>query len=183
MTRLPPKNNSNWMEDADPFYVPSVEVGERISGAANIGQPRGSADPIAGLRYQTTLDRAESEDADPFESDRVRAEKEARRRTQVKAELTGVKPDQYGDLNIRATAAKGRDGKLAVLVVRYHRDNNVVMPEKVVVRAPGRSFENARCHLTDLAHIHTDVPLELLEDGSALLRLEPLSFALIEFDR
>ena len=103
--------------------------------------------------------------------------------TQVKAELAGVKPDQYGDLNIRAAAAKGKDGKLAVLVVRYHRDNNEVMPEKVVLRVPGRSFENARCHLTDLSHIHTEVPFELLEDGSALLRLDPLSFALVEFDR
>jgi len=69
-----------------------------------------------------------------------------------------------------------------VLVVRYNRDNNQVMPEKVVVKVPGRSFENARCHLTDLSHIHTEVPFELNDDGSALLRLEPLSFALLEFD-
>lgn len=32
------------------------------------------------------------------------------------------------------------------------------------------------------AHIHTEVPLELLPNGSALLRLEPLSFTLVELD-
>jgi hypothetical protein len=104
--------------------------------------------------------------------------------TQVKTDFSGVKPDQYGDVNLRATAAKGADGKLAVLVVRYNRDNNTVMPEKVVFRAPaGYTFDKARCHLTDTAHIHTEVPFELTADGSALLRMEPLSFALIEFDR
>lgn len=104
--------------------------------------------------------------------------------TQVKTDFSGVKPDQYGDVNLRSTAAKGADGKLAVFVSRYNRDNNAVMPEKVLFCAPaGYSFGRARCHLTDTAHIHTEVPFELTADGSALLRMEPLSFALIEFDR
>ena len=104
--------------------------------------------------------------------------------TQVKTDFSGVKPDQYGDVNLRSTAAKGADGKLAVFVSRYNRDNNAVMPEKVLFCAPaGYSFDRARCHLTDTAHIHTEVPFELTADGSALLRMEPLSFALIEFDR
>ena len=104
--------------------------------------------------------------------------------TQVKTDFSGVKPDQYGDVNLRSTAAKGADGKLAVFVSRYNRDNNAVMPEKVLFCAPaGYSFGKARCHLTDTAHIHTEVPFELTSDGLALLRMEPLSFALIEFDR
>ena len=79
-----------------------------------------------------------------------------------------------------AVAAKGADGSLAVFVVRYSDDDNVSDIGTVTVRIPGRSLAGARCHLTDLVRTYTEVPLELQPDGSAKLRMMPLSFALIE---
>ena len=65
-------------------------------------------------------------------------------------------------------------------VARYSDDDNVSDTGTVTVRIPGRSLAGARCHLTDLVRTYTEVPLELRPDGSAKLRMMPLSFALIE---
>lgn len=39
----------------------------------------------------------------------------------------------------------------------------------------------ARCHLTDLVRTYTEVPVESNGDGSVTIRMQPLSFALVEF--
>ena len=104
------------------------------------------------------------------------------RGTQVKAEFAGVKPDEFGDTNFRATAAKGADGSIAIFVSRYHcRETGATLgPKKVRVVVPGCPPEKAVCHLTDIPHTYTEVPLEIEGDGSFVLELQPYAFALIE---
>ena len=80
-----------------------------------------------------------------------------------------------------ATAAKGKDGSGAVLVARYSDDDNVSDTAKVTLRVNGASLKKARCHLTDLVRTYTEVPLEQNDDGSVTIRMQPLSFALIEW--
>ena len=90
---------------------------------------------------------------------------------------------EIADGQFRAVAAKGEDGSLAVLVVRYAASNDVTDTGTVVVRIPGRSMAKARCHITDAIRTYTEVPLILQPDGSARFSLMPDSFALIELDR
>ena len=80
-----------------------------------------------------------------------------------------------------ATAAKGKDGSGAVFVVRYSDDDNSSETGELTLRIPGADLSKARCHLTDLVRTYTEVPLEVEPDGSATIRMQPLSFALIEF--
>ena len=89
---------------------------------------------------------------------------------------------ERADGQFRATAAKGTGTSLSVLVVRYAASNDVTDTGTVVVRIPGRSFDRARCHITDAVRTHTEVPLILQPDGSASFSLMPDSFALIEID-
>ena len=91
------------------------------------------------------------------------------------------KRDESASGAFYAVAAKGKNGSGAVLIVRYSDDDNVSDTARVTVCVPGRVLSGARCHLTDLVRTHTEVPLELLADGSAVLRMQPLSFALIEY--
>ena len=42
-------------------------------------------------------------------------------------------------------------------------------------------LSRARCHLTDLVRTYTEVPVESNGDGSVTIRMQPLSFALVEF--
>jgi len=86
------------------------------------------------------------------------------------------------DGQFRATAAKGADGSLAVLVVRYAASNDVTDTGTVVLRIPGRDMSKSRCHLTDACRVYTEVPLDLRGDGSASLMMQPDSFALVEVD-
>ena len=67
--------------------------------------------------------------------------------------------------------------------MRYSDDDNSSDTAKVTVRVAGRSLAGARCHLTDLVRTYTEVPLELNADGSAVVRMQPLSFALVEWSR
>ena len=83
--------------------------------------------------------------------------------------------------SFRAVAAKGADGSGALLVARYSNDNNVTETAYVTIKVPGVDLAKARCHLTDTVRTYTEVPLELNADGTALLRMQPLSFALIEW--
>ena len=86
------------------------------------------------------------------------------------------------DGQFRAVAAKGADGSLAVLVVRYAASNDVTDTGIAVLRVSGKSLAGARCHVTDAVRTYTEVPLELQDDGSAILRMMPDSFALVELD-
>lgn len=81
----------------------------------------------------------------------------------------------------KAVAAKDRKGNGALLVVRYSDDDGVSDTAKVTVRVPVADLRRATCHLTDIVRTHTEVPLELQADRAVVLRMQPLSFALIEF--
>lgn len=80
-----------------------------------------------------------------------------------------------------AVAAKGADGSGAVMVVRYSDDDNVSDTAKVTVRVNGKSLSRARCLVTDMVRCCTEVPLTVNPDGSAVVRMQPLSFAFIEY--
>ena len=45
----------------------------------------------------------------------------------------------------------------------------------------GRSFAGARCLVTDVIRSHTEVPLLRASDGAVLIKMMPLSFALVEW--
>ena len=80
-----------------------------------------------------------------------------------------------------AVAAKGKGGTGAVFVTRYSDDDNSSETGHVTVRVPGVDLRAARCHLTDEVRTYTEVPLEVAADGSAILRMQPQSFALVEW--
>jgi hypothetical protein len=83
--------------------------------------------------------------------------------------------------SFRAVAAKRVDGSGAIIVARYSDDSNVTDTAEVTVSVPGASFAKARCHLTDSVRIYTEVPLDIQGDGTAIVRLQPNSFALVEW--
>ena len=80
-----------------------------------------------------------------------------------------------------ATAAKGKDGSGAVFVVRYSDDDNSSETGELTLLVPGTDLSKVRCHMTDLVRTYTEVPLLANADGSVTIRMQPLSFALIEF--
>ena len=83
--------------------------------------------------------------------------------------------------SFRAVAAKGADGSGAVIVARYSDDNNVTDTAEVTVSVPNVSLAKARCHLTDAVRTYTEVPLDLKGDCSAVIRMQPNSFAVVEW--
>ncbi len=83
--------------------------------------------------------------------------------------------------SFRAVAAKSKNGAGAVLVVRYSEDNNVTDTAKVAVSVPGVSLARARCHVTDAVRAYTEVPLAMDGDGTAVIRMQPNSFAIVEW--
>ena len=83
--------------------------------------------------------------------------------------------------SFRAVAAKGADGSGAVFIVRYSNDNNVTETVKVAISVPGVSLAKARCLLTDAVRTYTEVPLDLKGDGTAFVRMQPNSFAIVEW--
>ena len=80
-----------------------------------------------------------------------------------------------------AVAAKKKDGSGAVFVVRYSEDNNVTDTATVKIVVPGVSLVNARCHLTDAVRTYTEVPLDIQPGGEGIIRMQPNSFAFIEW--
>ena len=81
-----------------------------------------------------------------------------------------------------AVAAKSRDGRHgALFIVRYSDDDNSSEIGQVAVRVPGCSLEGARCLVTDAIRSHTEVPLLRAPDGAVLIKMMPLSFALVEW--
>ena len=52
---------------------------------------------------------------------------------------------------------------------------------EVTVSIPGVSLTRARCHLTDSVRTYTEVPLDLKGDGTAVIRMQPNSFAIVEW--
>ena len=83
--------------------------------------------------------------------------------------------------SFRAVAAKGPDGTGALFIARYSSDNNVTETAYVTINIPGVRLAKARCHLTDAVRTFTEVPLDVQADGSAIIRLQPNSFAMVEW--
>ena len=98
--------------------------------------------------------------------------------TQVKATVDAkdLKAPQF-----YACAARNKAGKLALLVARFTDDNNVVETRRVNIVAP-RDCTSARCHLTDAVRFYTETPLVPGPNGTGFVKMEPNSFAFIEFD-
>ena len=95
---------------------------------------------------------------------------------------TVIKP-QWGKPvgSFSVVAAKGKNGSGAIIVSRYSDDNNVTDIAHVTLDVPGVKLDNARCLLTDAVRSFTDVPLEKDADGKFLIRMQPNSFALVEW--
>jgi hypothetical protein len=83
--------------------------------------------------------------------------------------------------SFRAVAAKGKNGKGAVIISRYSDDNNVTDIAKVSLSVKGVSLADARCHLTDRVRTYTEVPLCFENDGTVSIRMYPNSFAIVEW--
>jgi len=83
--------------------------------------------------------------------------------------------------SFHAVAAKGTAGSGAVVIARYSEDNGVTDTAQVRLRVPGASLARARCHLTDSVRTYTEVALDMQGDGSALIRMQPNSFAVVEW--
>ena len=98
---------------------------------------------------------------------------------------TGVALDKAASTapasGVRAVAASGPDGAGAVVIARYAEDNNATATIRVALNVPGADLTHARCHVTDAVRTYTEVPLEFDAEGSASLRLQPNSFALVEW--
>lgn len=85
--------------------------------------------------------------------------------------------------DIFCTAAKGADGGMAILVVRYNSDNNELVTKDYTLQVPGIDLSGKKKvlgHLTDSSHLYTEVPLAVSDDGTIKLKMEPHSFILIE---
>ena len=83
--------------------------------------------------------------------------------------------------SFRAVAAKGADGGGALVVARYSDDNNVTETADVTVRVPGVSLAKVRCLITDAVRTFTEVMPVLQDEDSVLIRLQPNSFAVVEW--
>ena len=96
---------------------------------------------------------------------------------------TGVVLDKSATAaaGVHAVAVRGPDGAGAVAIARYAEDNNVTATLRVALRIADTNLSRARCHLTDAARTYTEVPLEFDAAGTATLRLQPNSFALVEW--
>ena len=80
-----------------------------------------------------------------------------------------------------AVASKGKDGSGAVFLARYSDDDNSSDTGVVRLIVPGADLSKVRCHVTDMVRTYTEVPVDAGENGSVTIRMQPLSFALIEF--
>ena len=100
--------------------------------------------------------------------------------TQVKGDLVTDGALRKGEGEMYATAARGPDGALAVLVAISTDDANACRRVPVRLRIRGRSLAGARCHLTDEKHLYTDTRLRPSADGSAVIELPPNGFAVVE---
>ncbi len=102
--------------------------------------------------------------------------------TQVRA---GVETKDVKSQQLFACAARNAAGKKALFIARYSDDNNIVETRKVTIRLPEgvkADWSAARCYVTDAESTHTGTPLYFNKDGTAWLKMQPNSFALVEFE-
>ena len=92
--------------------------------------------------------------------------------TQVKCNVGDLK-DFY------ATAAKGENGKLALLLTYYTDDRNVVAPKLISIDFRGIEINEAISHVMDRFKMHTETPIEI-KNSKAEIFMEPNSYIFIE---
>ncbi len=92
---------------------------------------------------------------------------------------TQVRSTAGGLEDIYVTAAKGEDGRNAALITYYTDDRDPVAPVRVTVDFRGCRIREAVGHITDKNHLHTEVPVHII-DGKAELFLEVNSYIFIE---
>ena len=81
-----------------------------------------------------------------------------------------------------AVAAKGKSGDLGLLLARFSDDANIVETRCVRVATPnGIRADGVRCHVTDSARIYSETPVFDNGDGTVTVKLQPLSYAFLEF--
>ena len=85
-----------------------------------------------------------------------------------------------GRHGVRATAARGQDGSIAIMVSRYTFDANAVESIPVRIGMQGASFKGAVLHMTDRLDRYTESCYYLQKNGYMLFDLEPNAFAFIE---
>ena len=95
---------------------------------------------------------------------------------QVKTEVSGRSP-----ADLYATAARGKDGKVALFLSRYSPDGNMTSDVVARVSVSGRSLCACRAHITDADRSFTEIPLLPDESGALTVKMQPSSFAMIEF--
>ena len=105
------------------------------------------------------------------------------KKIEVATGVTFEKPDATdGKPSFHAVAAKGADGAKALFVARYSEDNNVTDTAIAYLNLPGLTdARRARCHVTDAVRTYTEVPLVRADDGSYVVRMQPNSFAVVEW--
>ena len=82
---------------------------------------------------------------------------------------------------VTATAAKGKDGGLGILVARFVDDDNVTAPEKVSLRlACGGFGGRVRAYVTDGVRLHSPIHLTPDHKGTVSFSLAPNAFAYVE---
>lgn len=81
---------------------------------------------------------------------------------------------------VRATAAGGKDGSMAIMVSRYTFDENIVSSVPVRIRLSRGSFKGAVLHMTDKLDRYTESWYYLQKNGYMLFDLDPNAFAFIE---
>lgn len=91
------------------------------------------------------------------------------------------KRDEAAANQFHAVAAKDGKGAAAVMVSRYSDDSNVSEIAPVRLRFPHARISRAVAHVTDSCRVYTEVPLEVSADGEISFRLQPDSFAFVEF--
>lgn len=92
--------------------------------------------------------------------------------TQIKTECT--------DDDVFAIAAKGNDGKVRVLVVRYNENANVTASKTVKLHVPGLLQPEAVCNVVDAGRLYSQTLLQAVQGGLEL-EMEPNSLRLLEF--
>ena len=97
-------------------------------------------------------------------------------------EVASAVAEPAEDGHFYTVAAKGKDGKGAVLVVRYAEDNNITERAHVKVRLPKRTLDEVRIHLTDVECSHTEVGVPpRSSEGDIAIKMLPNSVLLVEY--
>ena len=84
--------------------------------------------------------------------------------------------------DIYATAARGRNGKRAIFIVRYSSDENDSSARPVTLKVANGLFPpEVMVHTTDSSRMHTEVVMNPSSPTELKLRMPPLSFTLVEY--